>query len=149
MKKGIHPEKISYIPRKMGLSSTNIKKFLSFSCEKAVFIFQETKTPKEFLTCSQEKAFLIFQETETAKRKLFLYFGKRKPLKKILMLQETEPSYFSGNGNSKKLYIFQGLTFFTRKMTKTHSEKTSYISGGTSKAPKTKISPKKVMNKIF
>ena len=115
MKKGIHPEKISYIPRIMGLSSTNIKKFLSFSCEKAVFIFQETKTPKEFLTCSQEKAFLIFQETETAKRKLFLYFGKRKPLKKILMLQETEPSYFSGNGNSKKTLHISGINFLYSK----------------------------------
>ena len=43
----------------MDLSSSNIKKFLTFS-----LIFQETETPKKFLIFSQEKAFLIFQETE-------------------------------------------------------------------------------------
>ena len=48
---------------------------------------------KKFFLLSQKKAFLIFRETETTK-KLFIF-------------QETELSYISGNGNPKKLLIFQ------------------------------------------
>ena len=48
---------------------------------------------KKFFLFSQKKAFLIFRETETTK-KLFIF-------------QETELSYISGNGNPKKLLIFQ------------------------------------------
>ena len=40
----------------MELSSSNIKKFLTFSQKKAFLIFRETETPKKFLTF-QEKEF--------------------------------------------------------------------------------------------
>ena len=60
-------------------------------------ILQERKTPNFFLY------FL--------KGKLFLYLAKQKPRKKFLIFQETELSYISGKGNSKKLLIFQEETF--------------------------------------
>ena len=43
----IQLKKISYIPGKMGLSNSKIKKFLAFYQEEAFLIFQETKTPKK------------------------------------------------------------------------------------------------------
>ena len=48
----------------MGLSSSNIKKFLCLG-KLTFFILYETATPKTFLTFSQNKTFLIFWETET------------------------------------------------------------------------------------
>ena len=85
---------------------------------------------KKRLTFSQKEAFLILQETEISKntlyfnkRTLFLYLGKRKPLKTCCI---------SGNG-----------TFLPQVL------KISYISGGTSTVPKTKIyytTLKKVIN---
>ena len=56
------------------------------------------------------------------------------PQKKILIFQEMELSYISGNGSPKKLLIFQEVTFRARKMKKKkkHSEKISYISGNQS-----------------
>ena len=43
----IQLKKISYIPGKMELSNSKIKKFLAFYQEEAFLIFQETKTPKK------------------------------------------------------------------------------------------------------
>ena len=40
---------------------------------------------------------------------------------------ETELFYISGNGNPKKILIFQIVTFRARKMEKPDSEKTTYI----------------------
>ena len=60
----------------MELSSSNIKKFLTFSQEKAVLIFQETETPKNFL--------------HYLKRKFFLYFREWNPRIKFFIFQETE-----------------------------------------------------------
>ena len=54
-----------------------------------------------------------------------------------------ELSYISGSGNPKKLLILQEVTFCAQRV--------SYISGGASKAPKTKMYytfPKKVINKF-
>ena len=54
--------------------------------------------------------------------------------------------YISRNRNFKKLLILQEVTFRAPKI------KTSYISGGASRTPKTKISdisPKKVITKFF
>ena len=75
---------------------------------------------------SNIKKFLIFQETKTIKK--LLTFSQKKA---FLIFWKTE--------NPKKLFISQETDF-------------SYISGGTSKALKTKvsyISPKKVINKFF
>ena len=58
----------------------------------------------KFLIFSQKKAFLIFRETETPK--------------KFFIFQETELAYISGNGNPKKLLIFQKVTFRARKIKK-------------------------------
>ena len=88
----------------MELSNSNIKNF---------FIIQEVEAPKKLLIFSQKKAFLIFPETETPP--------------KIFVFQETELAYISGNGNPKKLLIFQEVTFQARKIKKNQSEKT-YIS---------------------
>ena len=70
---------------------------------------------KKFLIFSQKKDFLIFRETETPK--------------KFLIFQERELSYISGNGNPKRLLIFEEVTFQARKMKKTLPGKVSYISG--------------------
>ena len=43
----IQLKKISYIPGKMELSNSKIKKFLAFYQEEAFQKFQETKTPKK------------------------------------------------------------------------------------------------------
>ena len=43
----IQLKKIFYIPGKMELSNTKIKKFLAFYQEEAFLIFRETKTPKK------------------------------------------------------------------------------------------------------
>ena len=78
------------------------------------------------LSNSNIKNLLIFQETESPQN--FLIFSQKKA---FLVFWETE--------TPKKLFIFQETQL-------------SYISGGTSKPPKTKvsyISPKKVMNKCF
>ena len=69
----------------MELSSSSIKKFLTFSQKKAFLTFGkwnflkfwETEAPKKFLVFSQKKAFLIFGKTETPQK--YLYFRKRKP----------------------------------------------------------------------
>ena len=53
----------------------------------------KTETPEKFLIFSQKKVVLPFQETETPK--------------KFFAFQETELSYISGNGNPKKLLMFQ------------------------------------------
>ena len=53
------------------------------------------------------------------KRKLFLYFRKRKPPKKLFIFQEVELSYISGNRNPKKLFIFQKITLQAQKIKKT------------------------------
>ena len=48
------------------ISNSNIKKFLTFSEEKASFIFRETKTPKKIsniFSSESQKKFFIFQET--------------------------------------------------------------------------------------
>ena len=74
----------------MELSNSNIKNF---------FMLQEVEAPRKLLIFSQKKAFLIFAETET-------------------VFQETELSYISGNGNPKKLLIFQEVTFQARKIKK-------------------------------
>ena len=76
---------------------------------------------KKFVVFSQKKAFL---ETETSK--------------KFLIFREMELFYILGNGNPKKLPIFQEVTFWARKVKRTHSEKMSYISGnGTFQSQKT------------
>ena len=93
----------------MELSNSNIKKFLIFSQKKAFLIFQETENPKKFLIFSQKKAVLIFPETET--------------LKIFLMFLKTELSYISGNGNPKKLLIFQEVNFQARKNKKNLPQK--------------------------
>ena len=41
--------------------------------------------------------------------------------KKFLIFQETELSYISGNGNSKRLLISQEVTFRPRRIKKIHS----------------------------
>ena len=55
---------------KMELSSSNIKKVVSFSQKKAFLIFQELETLKEFLIFSKKKAVLVFRKTETLKKLL-------------------------------------------------------------------------------
>ena len=53
---------------------------------------------------SQKKAFLIFQETKTPN--------------KLFILQETELPYISGNGNPKKLVIFQKMKLSSNELIK-------------------------------
>ena len=72
----------------MELFSPSSKKFKKCTPRKFL-ILQETEIPKKFLIFPQKKAFLIFQETETQKK----------------------IPYISGNGNPKKLLIFQEVTF--------------------------------------
>ena len=62
---------------------------------------------RRFLIFSQKKTFLIFQKTESPKK--FFY------------TPGTKLSYISGNGNTKKLLIFQKVTFRARKVKRTHS----------------------------
>ena len=64
---------------------------------------------KEFPIFSQKKTFVIFRETETPK--FFFTF------------QDAKLSYISGNGNTKKLLIFQEVTFRTRKIKKSTLKK--------------------------
>ena len=73
----------------MELSSSSIKKSLTFSKKKAFLMFRETETPKKFLIF-QETELFIFQETSHISEnnfpiskneknllcKNFLYFGK-------------------------------------------------------------------------
>ena len=77
------------------------------------FIFKKIKVSgsniKKVVIFSQKGAFLIFKETET--------------LKKLFAFQKCELSYILGNGNLKKLLLFQEVTFQARKMRKTHFEK--------------------------
>ena len=83
----------------------------------------------------------MFKETETLKR--FLIFGEQNLSKSNILSKESLP-YISENGNPEKnlLYfrkqnflIFQetscisGSNFPSSKNKKTHSEKSSYISG--------------------
>ena len=62
---------------------------------------------KKVLIFSQKKAFLIFRETE-------------KPTN-FLMFQETESFHISGNGNPRKLLIFQEVTFQAQQIKKRDS----------------------------
>ena len=52
-------------------------------------------------------------------RKLLLYFRKQKSQKNSLRLRELNFFYISGNGNPKKLLIFQEVTFRAQMMKKT------------------------------
>ena len=61
--------------------------------------------------------------------KLFLYFRKWKPRKKLFIFQQKGLSYISENRNFKKLLIFQKGISWDRKRKKKKSEKTSCISG--------------------
>ena len=54
---------------------------------------------------SRKKAVIIFQETEVPN--------------KFLTFKGTKPFYISGNGNPKKLLIFQEVTFRAQMMKKT------------------------------
>ena len=71
---------------------------------------------KKCLTFSQKKAFLIFQETANLEKNSYIF-------------SKESCSYISGNGNPKKLLIFQEVTFCAQKVKRKHSEKTCYISG--------------------
>ena len=63
-------------------------------------------------------------------KEVFLMFRENKyHRKKFVLFQETELSYISGNGNPKKLLIFQEVTFQAQKIKRNHSEKTSYFLG--------------------
>ena len=84
----IQLKKIFYIPGKMELSNTKIKKFLAFYQEEAFLIFRETKLRKKILISYQEKAFLIFWETGTPK--------------KLLLFQKTKPCISGNNFRSSK-----------------------------------------------
>ena len=73
-------KKISYIPGKMELSNSKIKKFLAFYQEEAFLIFQETKTPKK-------NSYILSRES-------FSYIlGNGNP-KKTLAISENETLYF-------------------------------------------------------
>ena len=54
------PQENSLYSGKMDLSNSNIKKLLTFSQKKVVFIFQETQTTEKLLIFSQKKVSLIF-----------------------------------------------------------------------------------------
>ena len=110
---------------KMELSSSNIKKFLTFSQEQDFLMFWKTKNPKNFLY------FL--------KRKLFLYFRKRKPRKNFLYLRKRKLFYISGNGNPEKISYISGngtFLYFRRNLQSPKNHNFLYFS-------------KKVMNKCF
>ena len=68
---------------------------------------------KKFLIVSQKKAFFIFRETEIPK--------------KILIFQETELSYISGNRNPKRLLIFQEVSFRARKKSFLYFNKWNFL----------------------
>ena len=70
----------------MKLSSSNIKKFLTFSQKKAFLIFRETETPQKIPLYFRKRSFLMFQEAETLKN--FLYFRKLKSLKSFLYFRK-------------------------------------------------------------
>ena len=71
------------------------------------------ETPKKFLIFFQKKAFLIYLETETP--------PPPPPKKKILIFQETELSYISGNRNPKKISYISQSNFQSSKNEKAHS----------------------------
>ena len=48
---------------------------------------------------------------KSLKKKGFLIFRKIETSKTLLIFQETELYYISGNGNPKKLFIFEEVTF--------------------------------------
>ena len=131
--KKIKPEKSSLYFRKWLTSLTlRLKNFLYF-LRRNLFLYFWKWNPALFSPSSKNKkihpekiyyTLLLKNVLYFFKRKLFVYFRNRKPQKESF-------SYISGNGNAEKIL---------------------YISGGTSKAPKTKISyisPKKAMNKFF
>ena len=118
------------------------------------------------LSCSNIKEFLIFSYAPGNGNfeKYSLYLRKRKPkLKKIIILQETKAAKkFLTFCQKKAVLIFQEMEnpkkflIFSQKKACTlengNPEKILYISGGTSKAPKTKISyisPKRVFLKTL
>ena len=70
------------------------------------------ETPKKFLIFFQKKAFLIYLETETP---------PPQKKKKILIFQETELSYISGNRNPKKISYISQSNFQSSKNEKAHS----------------------------
>ena len=72
------------------------------------------ETPKKFLIFFQKKAFLIFLETETPP-------PPPPQKKKILIFQETELSYISGNRNPKKISYISQSNFQSSKNEKAHS----------------------------
>ena len=45
-----------------------------------------------------------------------MYFWKRKPRRKFITFQETDFSYISGNGNSRKPLVLEETTFRALKM---------------------------------
>ena len=87
--------------------------------------FEETETPKKNYLYFRKRKLLIFQEMELfslprkvsytsgnrnpkkplifSQKKLFLYFGKRKPRKTFLYFLKKSFSYISGNGNPEKI----------------------------------------------
>ena len=110
------------------------------------FIFKKIKVSgsniKKVVIFSQKGAFLIFKETET--------------LKKLFAFQKCELSYILGNGNLKKILLFQEVTFQAQKMKKNPTlkkflifqemgisshklKKISYISERNLQTPKQKI----------
>ena len=97
------------------LSDSKIKIFFIFpEIECCTFSSQARKIKR----IHPEKNLLYFRKRKPRnlflyflKGKLFLYLAKQKPRKRFLIFQETELSYISGNGNSKKLLIFQEETF--------------------------------------
>ena len=101
------------------LKKTALKKFLIFSQKKELLYsgkwnFQaQARKIKKTLT-----KFPIFSQ-----KKLSLYFRKRN----YLIFQEMELSYISGNGNPKKLLIFQEVTFRARKNKKLALKKVLYF----------------------
>ena len=107
--KKIHRQKISYISGKWNFLALILKNFSYFLKRTLFLYFRKTETPKKSLIFSQKKAVLIFPETET--------------LKIFLMFLETELSYISGNGNPKKLLIFQEVNFQARKNKKNLPQK--------------------------
>ena len=108
------------------------KLFLYFG--KQFLIFQETETLSNSLSSKNKKNpprenFLYFEKWNFLalilrnflyflKKKLFLYSEKRKPRRKLLILQETELSYISENGTFKlekwKNPLLNGSLYFRK-----------------------------------
>ena len=111
-------------------SSSKNKKIPS---KKVLIFFEEMELPcsnisvESFSYISGNGPFLYFRKWNPEKnslyfrkRNIFIFWETDTP-KKILIFQETKLPYISGNGNSKKLLIFQEVTFRARKIKRTHS----------------------------